>query len=455
MKRDIRLTFDRGTLLLDNVESAPDRFVFDERVNLHRAPGVAYRDTFAALHRAHGDDVVDEAREYGPVDVRFRAKRTPFDHQREGVQAWLSGGRQGLVVLPTGSGKTFVAELIIEQVKRSTLVVVPTIDLMNQWYARLLEAFDIDEIGLVGGGYYEIRDLTVTTYDSFSIHAERLGNRFGLLIFDEVHHLPSTSYAAASQCYIAPFRLGLTATPEREGEPIEVYDDLVGPVVYRKEIKELAGQHLADYETRRLSVPLTDDERERYATARGVYTNFIRANGIRMGSRTGWSEFIMRSSQSRSGRRAMLAYREQKAVAMSCSKKMELLEVLLTRHAEGRVIIFTNNNDAVYRISQRFLIPAITHQTPVKERKEIIDGIKTGRYGAVATSRVLNEGVDIPTANVAIVMSGSGSVREHVQRLGRILRRAKDKQATLYELIAEDTMEGWVSERRRDHDAYR
>ena len=77
------------------------------------------------------------------------------------------------------------------------------------------------------------------------------------------------------------------------------------------------------------------------------------------------------------------------------------------------------------------------------------------RTGAVVTSKVLNEGVDVPAANVAVVISGSGSVREHVQRLGRILRRDGDKYATLYEIVTADTAEGWTSERRRDHVAYR
>jgi superfamily II DNA or RNA helicase len=134
---------------------------------------------------------------------------------------------------------------------------------------------------------------------------------------------------------------------------------------------------------------------------------------------------------------------------------MAELEGLLVEHAADRMIIFTNDNETVYRIAQDFLVPAITHRTPIRERKELLDGLREGRYRALATSRVLNEGVDIPEANVAVVMSGSASVREHVQRLGRILRRAQGKRAVLYELVAEDTMESFVSERRREHDAYR
>ena len=108
-----------------------------------------------------------------------------------------------------------------------------------------------------------------------------------------------------------------------------------------------------------------------------------------------------------------------------------------------------------YRVARSFLVPVITHQTRVTERSEILAGFQAGTYGAVVTSKVLNEGVDVREANVAIVLSGSGSVREHVQRLGRILRKSGDKRAILYELVTTRTAETATSERRREHDAYR
>ena len=124
-------------------------------------------------------------------------------------------------------------------------------------------------------------------------------------------------------------------------------------------------------------------------------------------------------------------------------------------HRGDRAIIFTQDNSSAYEISRRFLVPAITHQTKVTERSEILAGLNAGTCGAVVTSKVLNEGVDVPSANVAIVVSGSGSVREHVQRLGRVLRKVGDKRAVLYELVTRQTTETFTSELRRDHVAYR
>jgi superfamily II DNA or RNA helicase len=117
--------------------------------------------------------------------------------------------------------------------------------------------------------------------------------------------------------------------------------------------------------------------------------------------------------------------------------------------------LFTQDNATAYAIARRFLVPVITHQTKVRERTSILKGLADGTFGAVATSKVLNEGVDVPDANVAVILSGSGSVREHVQRLGRILRKREGKRAVLYEVVTASTSEVHTSERRREHDAYR
>jgi len=202
-------------------------------------------------------------------------------------------------------------------------------------------------------------------------------------------------------------------------------------------------------------VELTPEEREEHDRERAIYRQFVVDQGIRMGSPAGWGEFIMRSSMSDAGRRAMAGYRRQRELAFAASAKLETLELLLHEHRKDRAILFTQDNATAYAIARRFLLPVITHQTKVRERSEILAGLSAGTYGAVVTSKVLNEGVDVPEANVAIVLSGSGSVREHVQRLGRVLRKKEGKRAVLYELVTARTGETYTSERRREHSAYR
>ncbi len=128
----------------------------------------------------------------------------------------------------------------------------------------------------------------------------------------------------------------------------------------------------------------------------------------------------------------MRAYRRQRELAFCASAKLEYTEALLHQHRKERVLL-TQDNATAYTLARRFLVPCITHQTKVRERSEILQGYAQYRYGGIVTSKVLNEGVDLPDASVAIVLSGSGSVREHVQRLGRILRRKEGKSARLYE----------------------
>ncbi|MBI1742664.1 hypothetical protein HYR54_06310 [Candidatus Acetothermia bacterium] len=133
---------------------------------------------------------------------------------------------------------------------------------------------------------------------------------------------------------------------------------------------------------------------------------------------------------------------------------MLALDHLLKQHfvaeTRSRVLIFTANNEFAYQISQKFLIPAITHQTKTKERTAVLQKFRTGEYAMLVTSHVLDEGIDVPEANVGIILSGTASQREYVQRLGRILRKTPDdKLARLYEVIAKDTVECYVSERRR------
>jgi superfamily II DNA or RNA helicase len=451
------LVFSAGTLELrglqaDGVE-LPPALDWDARTACYRAPALAYAEVVRALvHGKHPFD--DQARAYVELEHGARVRREPRPYQSEGLAAWKKARGRGVVVLPTGAGKSHLAVMAIDDRRRSTLVVAPTLDLVRQWYDLLRGSFGTD-VGLVGGGDHDVRPLTVTTYDSAYLHMEHLGARFGMVVFDECHHLPGATYALSAQLCLAPYRLGLTATPERADGREDALEGLIGPVVYRKDILELSGRYLAEYDTVRIEVELTPEAREEHDAERALYLDFVRSNGIRMGTPGGWTEFIQRSAGSEQGQRAMRAYRRQRELAFAAPAKLDVLDQLLHEHRGERTLVFTQDNATAYQISRRFLVPAITHQTKVRERSSLLERFSSGEYGVVVTSKVLNEGVDVPEASVAVVISGSGSVREHVQRLGRILRPKGDKRAVLYELVTAGTSETFTSERRREHDAYR
>ncbi len=454
----IQLKYDGGTVI---VSGGPNGFVpaslpgvlFDPRGLLHRAQGRHYRAIVEHLIREKLP-YEDTARGW-PIEQtgwKLNAEREPREYQRAAVQAWAKT-RRGVVVMPTGTGKTFAAMMCIEKVGRPTLVVTPKIDLMVQWAREMERAFGI-EVGMVGAGVFEYRPLTVTTYDSAYIHLEKWANRYGLVIFDECHHLPGASYMEAAHAALAPFRLGLTATPERADGGEQLFPELIGPIIYRLDITDVAGEFLAPYEARRVYVDLTEEELETYTNCREEYRRFVADRNISLSGPDGFRRFLFEASKSPDGWKALRAYREQKRIVQAATEKFTLLEKLLAQHATDRTLIFTADNATVYNIARRFLIPAMTNQTRPKERKIILEKLHSGVYTAVVTCQVLNEGVDVPAAGVGIILGGTGSATENVQRLGRILRKHGDKRAVLYEVIARGTTEEYVSDRRRQHRAF-
>jgi len=459
MEERIVLAYDRGTVV---VASGPPGFnhatlpgvLFDPRTGTHRARGRHYRAIVEHLIREK-IPYTDNARgwENQPTGWKLNNERTPRPYQRLALQKWIDGGRKGVVVMPTGTGKTFASFLCIENVGRPTMIVTPKIDLMIQWARELESSFGV-EVGMVGAGEFNYQPLTVTTYDSAYIHLEKWANRFGLVIFDECHHLPGPSYSEAAAAGLAPFRLGLTATPERTDGADSVLPELIGPIVYRMDITDAAGEFLAPYEARVVYVDLNTEEAETYAKCREEYKQFVAMRGISMSGPDGFRRFLFEASKSPEGWAAARAFREQKRIMQAPSGKFTLLEELLEKHSADRILIFTADNATVYRIARTYLIPAMTNQTRPKERKTILEKFHSGEYSAVVTCQVLNEGVDVPAANVGIVLSGTGSTTENVQRLGRILRKHGDKQAVLYEVITRGTAEEFVSDRRRQHRAF-
>ena len=453
----IEIDFDQGTLLVkcqknSYLVQSLSQCKWDSRTNCFRLPAYQYPHLICSLYRT-GVEYTDRARAYQTLDLKMNVHQTPYPFQKEAIQHWLRYEKRGYIVLPTGTGKSFVAVLAIATACRSTMVVVPTIDLMHQWLDTLKKYFANIEVGLIGGGYFEIAPLTVITYASAYRHLENLGNRFGLIIFDECHHLPGSTYRLSAEFCLAPYRLGLSATPERVDGTHHVLGTLIGPCVYQKSITEMSGNYLADYEVIQVTTRLGAKEHQIYQENRNLYLSFLKEKRIYL-SKGNWQEFIRISSMSKRGRQAFLAYLKQKKIAQATPSKLKILARLLQKHHKERILIFTHDNATAYKISETFLLPIITHQTKAKERRDYLIGFNQGVYSVLVTSKVLNEGVNIPAANIGIILSGSGSVREHVQRLGRILRKYKNKRAILYEIVTEGTSEESTSQRRRDHEAY-
>jgi superfamily II DNA or RNA helicase len=440
----ITLRYEKGTIAITSTFKLPHT-VWDPRSGDYRCLGMFYNDVREYLNLSkleYKDSVLDLL----PVP-KITCSVTLRDYQKAALDAWL-GTKNGVLVLPTGAGKTVIGMKAISVLNVPTLVVVPTLELVKQWKKELESTCGI-EVGSYSSEGHLLKPITVGTYDTAYLRAEELGNKFLLLLFDEVHHLPSPGYANIAELFVAPYRLGLTATYEREDGLHKELERLIGGKVYEIGIDELKGTHLAEYTTKKIVTDLTEDERAEYEKYHALFTDFLKERHITLRSPKDFRLLVMRSGRDPMAREALLARNRARHIALNSHSKLNVLSEILDTHFDERMIIFTEHNLLVHAISREFLIPAITHTTQKEERAEILDNFRTGRYRVIVTSKVLEEGIDVPEASVGVILSGSGSKREYKQRLGRILRKREGKLAILYEIVSKGTTEINIARRRK------
>jgi len=441
----MKLTFDKGTIQIQGDVRVPNS-TWDERSKTFRAMALHYRDIIDFLNTS-GFDFRDDVLDLLPCP-ELGSSVVLRDYQNQALDAWTANGNRGIIVLPTGSGKTLVGIKAISLLNTPTLVVAPTLDLVDQWRSGLKKEFRT-EVGVLGGGERDIKALTISTYDSAYIHADKLGNKFGLIIFDEVHHLPAAGYRNIAEMFAAPYRMGLTATFEREDGLHAELNRLVGGKVFEKRVKELTGTHLSPFRIEKIVVELTEEEKKEYERNQKIFSDYLVRINLVIRSPADFQKLVMRTGRDPGARKALLARNKARDVAYNSISKMGKLSEILKRHGGSKIFIFTEHNKLVHRISKQFLIPSITYRTASKERSETLDRFRSGVYRAVVTSKVLDEGIDVPDADVGIILSGTGSERAFIQRLGRILRKKDGKEAVLYEIVSAETSEVNTARRRK------
>jgi len=406
-----------------------------------------------ALRRRFGDAWGNEVPD--PPRVRFSDATVPSlrPEQVAALDAWETAGRRGQIIMPTGTGKTVVALAAMLRAGVSTLIVAPVRDLMYQWHRRIYHDLGYDA-GIIGDNRYLLKAVSVTTYDSAYIHMPELGSRFGLLVFDEEHHLPGPCRREAAMMSTAPMRLGLTATPWRSDGRHEDLDWLVGPVVYDLPFHQIRAKRLAEFDVVRIPVALSDREQADYDRCSRFVREFV-ARRRKDDPGFNWQHLCRETATDSQARHALKAFHLKKAVEDRAAEKLRVLEDLFRLHAGQRTIVFTGSNAMAMEISRRFLIPTILSHSRKRERLAVLDGFATGEFPVLVANRVLDEGIDVPEAKVAVVIGGLASVRQATQRLGRILRPVEGARAVLYEVVCQTSGETQRSRKRRKSDAYR
>ncbi len=455
----ITLCFDRGTLLLAGLPQReldavfpPDIWRWDHRVSAWRGQAFHYVQVRRLLRDAFGDGFADNVPP--PARISWPKADLPAlrNEQLQAVSAWRDAKGRGVIVMPTGTGKTEVALAAMAQARVTTLIVAPVRDLMHQWHQRILRRLGYDA-GIVGDSLFNIKPVTVTTYDSAYLHMGEMGDRFGLVIFDEAHHLPGGCYRDGATMCAAPWRMGLTATPQRsDGREVDM-DWLIGPLVYQQPIRQARGKTLAEYNVVRIPVNLSDGEQSRYVSAGRVVRDFMLKKQQEIKG-YGWENLCAESGRDPQARQAQRAYHVRKAIEDRAEEKLRVLEDIFRLHVGERIIVFAGSNAMARDVSRRFLVPTLLSHSRKNERRIVLEKFAKNEFPVLVANRVLDEGVDVPEAKVAVVIGGQSSPRQAKQRLGRILRKSGDAKATLYEVVCQDTNEEERSRTRRRSDAY-
>ncbi|MCS7128457.1 MAG: DEAD/DEAH box helicase [Sulfolobales archaeon] len=380
------------------------------------------------------------------VKLVFSGELRPY--QREALNKWIENKFKGIVALPTGSGKTIVALAALAQASKRTLIVTFTKEQMFQWKDMIARFLNVSGgyVGLFYGEDKTISQITISTYQSAYKNINVLGKYFSLLIVDECHHLPADKFKAIAIGCIAPYRLGLSATVVREdGRHTELFP-LMGGVIYHKSASELSSMgYLAKFKVITVKVRPTKDEVGEYVELRKAYKSIV-------GDRR-FDEVLelAKKGDAKAVEALRIHSRMRMLIAFSKSKIEKAVEIVREELEKGsKIIVFTQFVEQAKKLSQELNAGLLIGEMNSDERKRILSDFKASQSSVLVVTTVGDEGLDIPDANVGVIVSGTGSRRQFIQRLGRLLRpKGGDVEARLYEIVVEGTLDEFVARRRK------
>ena len=372
------------------------------------------------------------------------------NYQREALQSWRSNGFKGIIALPTGSGKTVVGVAGICLTEMPAIVVASTVEQVRQWVEHLDRMAGIKALEIHSKtrnpewGEISSADTVVTTYATAVRRPELVASRV-VLVADEVHHLPAPKFRRIVSMSPADKIMGLSATPYREDGKHEELFPLIGGVVYKKSAEELSEMgFLSSYRVYSIPVRLTPHERMEYEWLMKKYRTLKRYRSF---------EDLVEDAKKgdMSAAEALRAKNRARQIALMSESKVWAIKNIVERHLRlgDKIIVFTEYLDQAERLAGELGAKLITGKTPSKQRKEIFEEFRKNPSDMLVITRVGDEGIDIPDANIGIIASGTGSARQYIQRIGRLLRPKEGKTAIVYEVFTKDTTESLEVSKRR------
>ncbi len=383
-----------------------------------------------------------------PLPFKPTFKGTLREYQVEALEAWKKNNYKGIIALPTGTGKTIIAIAAIAELGVRTLIVTYTKEQMIQWADKVVEFTDIPRalIGFYYANEKRLAPITITTYQSAFRYIDVLAPYFSLLIIDEVHHLPADKFRYIAENSFADMRMGLSATVIREdGRHVDLFP-LMGGVVYAKSFQELAEKgYIAPFRIITIRVSLTPEERTKY---KELLEKFRKLAGTREVKQL--IEDAKRGDES--AKEALKIRAEIRELVALAQEKLRIIKQIVEDELakDSKIIIFTQYIEQAKRIAEELNTYYITGELDENTRKRRLEMFKSGIVRVLVMTTVGDEGIDIPDANVGIIAGGTGSRRQFIQRLGRLLRPAPGKEARLYEVIVKGTFEEYESKKRKE-----
>jgi superfamily II DNA or RNA helicase len=369
----------------------------------------------------------------GEINAELRVQLRPY--QREALEEWLKR-RRGVVVLPTGAGKTVIGLAAIVATRCPSLIVVYTKEQMFQWFEKIRSMTTIPQsmIGLFYGESKLLRPITIVTYQSAVRHIDAIARKFKLLIVDEAHHLPAQKFRTIATRVLAPYRLALSATPYRDDGLHEELFKLMGGIVYAKSAHELAREgYIASFIVVPVRVSMSVEERKTYRKLMDELSRYPTLRDLELGLEVDPGT-LGKAYRLINALRKFLATMESKLNAVERIVKLELSR-------GSKIIVFTEYVDYAEKIASRLHALLLTGRMSESLRIVTLSRFRSAPSAVLVTTTVGDEGLDVVDANVGIIMSTLISRRQFVQRLGRLLRPKEGKLARLYVLVARGTFE--------------